>query len=82
MKEIDSPSDALASPIVTSALSSSLIVPVPVSVAVTPDGALDTARSTWKVSSASSTASPVVDTVKVSVSPAVPVKVSAVVFSS
>ena len=74
VKVIPEPSEALASPIVTSALSSSLIVPVPVSVDVTPDGASETVRPTVKVSFASSTASSVVDTVKVSVSPAVPLK--------
>ena len=67
---------------VTVAASSLSIVPVPVSVAVTPEGALDTDRPTVKVSSASNTASSVVETVKVFVSPFVPVKLSALVFSS
>ena len=79
---MSSPSEALASFTVTAALSSLLIVPVPVSVAVTPLGALETVRPTVKVSFASSTASSVVSTVNVSVSPLAPVKVSAVVFSS
>ena len=61
--------------------SSFLIVPVPVSVAVTPDGALETARLTVKVSSPSTTASSVVDTVNFLVSFAVPLNESAVVLA-
>ena len=84
VKVIPSPSSALASAMVTAALSSLLMVPVPVSVTVTvvPVGASDTARLTVKVSFASTTVSSVVSTVNVFVSPLVPVKVSAVVFSS
>ena len=79
---IASPSLAEASSIVTAALPSSfVIVPVAVSVAVTPAVVSDTARLTVKVSAASTTASSVVATVKLCVSPAVPVNVSAVVFS-
>ena len=83
MKVIDSPSLALASFTVTAAswLSSLLIVPVPVSVDVMPEGASDTVRPTVKVSLPSTTASSVVDTVNVSVSLAVPVKLSAVVLA-
>ena len=77
-----SPSRADASPTVTAALpSSSVIVPVPVSVAVTVSVVPDTARLTVNVSSLSTTASSVVATLNVFVSPAVPVKVSAAVFS-
>ena len=78
-----SPSSALASLTVTVAPSSLLMVPVPVSVAVTvvPVGAAETVRPTVKVSFASRTASSVVDTVKVWVSPLVPVKVNAVVLA-
>ena len=65
---------ALPSLIDTVALSSFLIVPVPVSVSFTPGGALETVRSTVKVSGCSTTASSVVETVKVFVSPLVPVK--------
>ena len=81
VKLSESPSLAEASAMVTAALSSLVIVPVAVSVAVTVTEVPDTARPTVKVSSASTTASWVVETVKVSVSPAVPVKVSAEVFS-
>ena len=81
MKVTDSPSSALLSSTVTAALSSSVTVPVPVSVAVIPDGASETVRPTVKVSSASRIASSVVETVNVFVSPFVPVKLSAVVFS-
>ena len=66
---------------VTVELSSLLIVPVPVSVAVTPDGASETVRPTVKVSAASTFASSVVETVKVLVSALVPVKVNAVVLA-
>ena len=84
VKVIELPSDALASLTVTVAPSSLLMVPVPVSVevirllSVVPE--MD--RPTVKVSLASTTASSVVETVKVLVSLAVPVKESAVVFSS
>ena len=81
MKEIESPSDALPSSIVTSAPSSLLIVPVPVSVDVTPAGASETLKPTVKVSSPSSTASSFVATVSVFVSPAVPVKLIPAVFA-
>ena len=83
VKVILEPSDALASLMVTVAVPSSLLmVPVPVSVAVMLSVVPETDKPTVNVSLASSTASSVVDTVKVSVSPAVPLKVSAVVFSS
>ena len=60
---------------------SSAIVPVAVSVAVTVSEAPETFRLTVKVSSASSSVSSMVATVKLRVSPAVPVKVSAAVFA-
>ena len=60
VKVMDSPSDALASFTVTAALSSSSMVPMPVSLEVTPLGALETVKLTVNVSSASSTASSVV----------------------
>ncbi len=66
------PSSAFASFTVTAALSSLLMVPVPVSVAVTPLGAFDTVSPTVKVSLASRTASSAVETVKVLVSLACP----------
>ena len=81
VKLIESPSLAEASPIVTAELSSSLIVPVAVSVAVTVAVVPDTARPMVKVSFGSTSVSSVVDTVKLLVSPTVPVNVSAVVFS-
>ncbi len=82
MKVRASPSSALALAIVTVALPSSLvIVPVAVPVAVAVKVVPDTARPTVKVSSGSTTVSSAVDTVKVFVSPAVPVNVSAAVFS-
>ena len=83
MNVIELPSLALASFTVTVALvaSSSLIVPVPVSVDVTPEGASETDRPTVKVSVPSTTASSFVDTVNVLVSFAVPVKVSALVLA-
>ena len=56
---------------------SSVIVPVAVSDAVTVAEVPETARLTVKVSSVSTSVSSVVATVKVLVSPAVPVKVSA-----
>ena len=74
------PSSALPSFTDTSEASSLLMVPVPVSVEVTPEGALDTDRLTVKVSSYSTTASSLVDTVKLLVSPFVPLKLSAEVF--
>ena len=55
------------------------MVPVPVSVAVTPE--LEEVKLTVKVSLASSMASSLVDTVKVFFSLAVPVKESAVVLA-
>ena len=86
VKVMSLPSLALASLIVTVALSAlspaSLMVPAPVSLAVTPLGASDTLSPTVKVSGCSNTSSSVVETVKVCVSLAVPVKVSAAVFSS
>ena len=57
------------------------MVPVAVSVAVTDADVPVTARLTVKVSAASTTASWVVETVKLCVSPAVPAKVSEAVFS-
>ena len=86
VKVIASPSVAPASVMVTVWLpvvppSSSMIVPVAGLPAVTPAGASDRLRPTVKVSSASTTASSVVATAKVCVSPAAPVKVSAAVFS-
>ena len=81
VKLIESPSLAEASAMVTAGWSSLVIVPVAVSVAVTVAVAPDTARLTVKVSSGSTAVSSVVVTVKLWVSPAVPAKVSAVVFS-
>ena len=82
MKVIESPSLAEASAIVTVAPPSSLaIVPVAVSVAITSAEVPDTVRLTVNVSSASTAVSSVVETVKLWVSPAVPVNVSAAVFS-
>ena len=81
VKVITSPSSAEASSIVTAAASSSVIVPRPVSVAVTLACVPDTVRPTVKVSSASESVSSVVATVKVCVSPFVPAKLSAAVFS-
>ena len=80
---IESPSSAEASAMVTAAKapSSFVIVPVAVSVAVTDAEVPDTARLTVNVSWCSLTVSSVVETVKLCVSPAVPVNVSAVVFS-
>ena len=75
------PSLALASFTVTAALSSLLIVPVPVSLDVMVRDVPDTVRPIVKVSSASKTASSVVETVNVFVSLAVPVKLSAVVLA-
>ena len=81
VKLIESPSLAEASAMVTAGSSSLVIVPVAVSVASTAAEVSDTARPTVKVSSASSAVSSVVETVNVCVSPSVPVKVRAVVFS-
>ena len=83
MKVIESPSSADASATVTAGVapSSSAMVPVAGSPAVTPEGAFDTLRLTAKVSSVSTTASSMVATVKVCSSPAVPLKLSAAVFS-
>ena len=81
MKVIESPSLADASAIVNAAASSSLIVPVAMSVALTVSSVPETARLIVKVSSGSLAASSVVATVKVCVSPAVPAKLSAAVFS-
>ena len=82
MKVIESPSAADASAIVMEgATSSSMIVPVAVSVAVTVAVVPDTARLTVNVSFDSTVESSVVATVKLCVSPAVPLNVSAVVFS-
>ena len=78
---IVSPSEALASAIVTAGLSSLVMVPVAVEVAVTLWVVPETARPTVKVSSPSTSASSVVETSNVCVSLAVPVKVRAVVFS-
>ena len=79
----ESPSAALTSSIVTagSAPSSFVIVPVALSVADTSACVPERARPTVNTSSSSATASSVVATVKVCVSPAVPAKVSAAVFS-
>ena len=81
VKEIASPSSALASAIVTVALSSLLIVPVAVEVAVTSWVVPETVKPTVNVSSASISSSSLVETLNVCVSPAVPLKLSAVVFS-
>ena len=53
----------------------------PAAATVTPGGALDTVKLTVKVSLPSNIASAVVDTVKVWVSPFVPLKLRAVVFA-
>ena len=78
-----SPSAAFASAIVTAARgpSSFSIVPVAVSVAVTGVWFPETLRPTVNVSVSSASVSSVVATVNVCVSPAVPAKVSAAVFS-
>ena len=82
VKVICSPSKATASSIVTSgAAPSSVMVPVAVSVAVTVPAAPETLRPTVNVLFELSFVSSVVATVKVFVSPTVPVKLSAVVFS-
>ena len=74
------PSDAQASPISTAAPSSSMIVPVAVSVAATTVDVPETVSPTVNVS-CSASASAVVATVNVCVSPAVPAKVMGAVFS-
>ena len=81
VKVIASPSLAEASAMVTAALSSSVMVPLAVSVAVTVAVVPDTARPTVNVSFGSTSVSSVVATVKVCVSPAVPVKLSPDGFS-
>ena len=81
VKVIESPSLAEASAMATAALSSSVIVPVALAVAVTVAVVPETVRPTVKVSSASISVSPVVDTVKLCCSPSVPVKLSGTVFS-
>ena len=81
VKVRESPSTVLASAIVTVALSSSVMAPAAVSVAVTPDGASDTLRVTVKVSLPSTASSSMVETVNVCSSPAVPVKLRAAVFA-
>ena len=81
VKVMASPSLAEASAMVTAALSSSLIVPVAVSVAVTDAVVPETLRPSVNVSFGSTPVSSVVVTVKLCVSPAVPVNVSAPVFS-
>ena len=80
---IESPSSAEASAMVTAANapSSLVIVPVAVSVAATVAEVPDTLRLTVNVSWCSLSVSSVVETVKLRVSPAVPVNVSADVFS-
>ena len=81
VKVIPSPSSADSSPIVTAGASSLLMVPVAVSLAVTGAEVLETLRLTVKVSFGSTSVSSVVATVKLRVSPAVPVNVSTPVFS-
>ena len=66
---------------VTFALSSLVIVPVAVAVAVTLWVVPETAKPTVNVSSSSISSSSLVEIVNVCVSPAVPVKVRAAVFS-
>ena len=84
---MESPSSAHVSATVTAAAtglvsrSSSVMVPVAVSVALTVAEVPETARLTVKVSSVSTSESSVVATVKDLVSPAAPVKRSAAVFS-
>ena len=82
VKVIVSPSLAEALSIVTTALPSlSVIVPVAMSLTLTVSVVPDTDRLTVKVSSASTTASSLVATANVCVSPALPANVSAAVFS-
>ena len=73
--------DGFADRFTSGAPSSLRIVPVAVSVAVIDCEVSETVRLTVNVSSASTTASSVVATVKVCVSFAVPAKVSGVVFA-
>ena len=73
--------DGLADRFTAGAASSSTIVPVAVSVCVTGTEVPETFRFTVNVSSGSTAPSSVVATVKVCVSPAVPAKVRAAVFS-
>ena len=81
VKVRESPSAALSSAIVTAGVSSSVIVPVDLSVAVTVVSVPETSRPTVNVSSSSTSPSSVVATVKVCVSPLLPTKVMAAVFS-
>ena len=84
VKVISLPSAAIASAVVTpvgSSTSSSVIVPVALSIAVTVSSVPETARLTVKVSSGSLAVSSVVATVKVFSSAAVPAKTSLPVFS-
>ena len=81
VKVMLSPSGIVVLLTFTVAVSSLLIVPVPVSLSVTPGGALDTLKLTVNVSSDSTTPSFVVATVKVWVSLAVPVKAIAAVLA-
>ena len=81
VKVIESPSDALASSIVTAGASWLMMVPVAVSVAVTAVWVPETATLTVKVSSSSWSASSVVATANVFASPAAPAKASPAVFS-
>ena len=81
VKVRSSPSSAETFSMVTAGSSSLVIVPVAVSVASTVAVVFETARLTVKVSSGSSAVSSVVETVNVCISPAVPVKVRAAVFS-
>ena len=82
VNSIPLPSVALASLMVMVAPSLSFMVPVPVSVEVMLSVVPETVKPTVNVSLLSRPVSWVVETENVSVSPAVPVKVSAVVFSS
>ena len=79
--EIAEPSVFDALPMDTVAVSSLVIVPVAVSLAVTVSDVPETARPTVNVSPASTTSSSVVVTVKVCCSPFVPAKLMPVVFS-
>ena len=81
---IASPSSAAASATVNMARESRLssrMVPVAVSVAVTANDVPERLRLTVKVSSDASTVSAMVATAKVCVSPALPAKATAAVFS-
>ena len=81
VKGMDLPSVALPPTMVRVALSSLLIVPVAVEVAVTLWVVPEILKPTVNVSSASISSSSLVETLKLCVSPAVPLKLSAVVFS-